>query len=106
MGSMLQGDFALVAQLRAPAGTRPSRAPAQGRRRARRAGPSRGELPVARHAVDDGRRQPLGVGGRRLTERERYAVFASSGTSTSRLRILPVGPLGSSSGNQILRGYL
>ena len=34
------------------------------------------------------------------------AVFASSGTSTSRLRILPVGPLGSSSGNQILRGYL
>ena len=28
------------------------------------------------------------------------------GASISRLRILPVGPLGSSSGNQILRGYL
>ena len=31
---------------------------------------------------------------------------ACSGTSISRLRILPVGPLGSSSSNQILRGYL
>jgi hypothetical protein len=34
------------------------------------------------------------------------AVLTSSGISTSRLRILPVGPFGSSSGNQILRGYL
>ena len=33
-------------------------------------------------------------------------VLASSGTSISRLRILPVGPFGSSSTNQILRGYL
>src|SRR4051812_44925260 len=29
-----------------------------------------------------------------------------TGTSISRLRILPVGPLGSSSTNQIARGYL
>jgi hypothetical protein len=32
------------------------------------------------------------------------SYLASSGTSISRLRILPVGPLGSSSTNQILRG--
>jgi hypothetical protein len=35
-----------------------------------------------------------------------YAVATCSGTSISRLRILPVGPLGSSSRNQTRRGYL
>src|SRR3954447_13809441 len=36
----------------------------------------------------------------------RYAVLTDSGTSISRLRILPVGPFGSSSTNQMRRGYL
>jgi hypothetical protein len=35
-----------------------------------------------------------------------YTDSTCCGTSISRLRILPVGPFGSSSGNQILRGYL
>ena len=38
--------------------------------------------------------------------RLRYFASTSDGTSISRLRILPVGPLGSSSRNQIVRGYL
>jgi hypothetical protein len=44
----------------------------------------------------------------RLCVRHYELVEASafSGTSISRLRILPVGPLGSSSTNHTLRGYL
>ena len=33
-------------------------------------------------------------------------AWTASGTSISRFRIFPVGPIGSSSTNQILRGYL
>jgi hypothetical protein len=38
--------------------------------------------------------------------RAAYACLTDSGTSISRLRILPVGPFGSSSTNQMRRGYL
>ena len=37
---------------------------------------------------------------------EAHVMPAPSGTAISRLRILPVGPLGSSSRNQTTRGYL
>ena len=63
-----------------------------------------------RHAREPAAGRPAaGVGQERVEARGTVGhqeVLASSGTSISRLRILPVGPLGSSSTNQILRGYL
>ncbi len=45
-------------------------------------------------------------GSRRSSYSEPAPASTSEGTSISRLRILPVGPLGSSSMNHTLRGYL
>ena len=65
------------------------------------------EVVVARdrQRVDDADRQ-RGQRDQRQPRAEAQACSTFSGTSISRLRILPVGPLGSSSTNQILRGYL
>ena len=47
-----------------------------------------------------------GLARDRLRQLQVAYDFTSDGISISRLRILPVGPFGSSSTNQILRGYL
>ena len=55
--------------------------------------------------LDDQRVDQLDVGRGRRPQRDRGA-HPFPGSSISRLRILPVGPFGRSSTNQIRRGYL